>query len=65
MLEALFQQLVEANGIHEERLVDAVDSLGREALAVQLHAFDAVATYGFLVLGLENDARNVQVLRIL
>ena len=65
MLEALLEQLVEANGIDEERLVDAVDGLGREPLTVQLHSLYAIATDWFLVLRLQNDARNVQMLRVL
>ena len=57
--KTIFDELVEANGIDEERLVDAVDGLGREPLTVQLHSLYAIATDRFLVLRLQNDARNV------
>ena len=65
VLKAVLDELVEADRVDEEGAVDALDGLGLDARVDQDEAVDAVASAWFLVLGLQDHAWNVQVLRIL
>ena len=65
VLKAVFDELIEADRVDEEGTVDALDGLGLDARVDQDEAVDAIASAWFLVLGLQDDAWNVQVLRIL
>ena len=65
VLKAVLDELVEADRVDEEGAVDALDGLGLDARVDQDEAVDAVASARFLVLGLQDDAWDVQVLRIL
>ena len=65
VLKAVFDELVEADRVNEEGAVNALDGLGLDARVDQDEAVDAVASDRFLVLGLQDDAWDVQVLRIL
>ena len=65
VLKALFEKLIETNGIDEEGLVDAIDGFVGEPCRAQLHSLDAVPAYGFLVLWLEDYTWDVQMFRVL
>ena len=64
MLEALLDQLVEADGIDEEGLVDSLGEVLINASVLDGDLVDAVAGDRSHVLRLQYHARYVQVLRI-
>ena len=65
MLQTVLDQLVEADGVHEERPVDSIDGLGRDACVEQDQTVDAVARDRVLMFRLEDDTWDVKVLSVL
>ena len=65
MLKAFVQELVKPNTVHEQATVHTIDLIWRDALGDQLLSVNLIPLNGHLLLGLENDARNVEVLGIL
>ena len=65
VLQAAFDQFIEAHRVDEEGSIDTIDDLNRDASIRQNYSVDTVAIDGVLVLGLKDDAWDVEVLCVL
>lgn len=65
MLQAVLDQFVEADGVDEEGSVDTVDGVCRDPGAEQDQPVNLVSRDRLLMLGLQDDAWDVQVFGVL